>query len=150
MINFTLAEIQVSYSCEVPKDKRRRIKTSQDAFYILNSIWDQDTMELQEEFKILLLNRANEVIGVFNLSKGGITSTVVDVRLVFSIALKCNAVGIVLAHNHPSGNCNPSSMDLELTSKMSNAGKLLEISVLDHLILTKEGYYSFTDEGQIR
>jgi len=149
MNDYKLAEIQISYSCDVPKDKRRKIRSSTDAYVIAKAVWNMDTIELQEEFKILLVNRAQEVIGVYFLSKGGITSTIVDPKLVFGIALKCSACGIVLVHNHPSGALRPSSVDLELTRKLKKGGKLLEISVLDHIILTKDGYYSFADEGHL-
>jgi DNA repair protein RadC len=84
---------------------------------------------------------------MFNVSNGGITGTVADPRLIFIAALKANAVALVLCHNHPSGSLNPSTADRELTRKMAQAGSLLEIKVLDHLILSSESYYSFADEG---
>jgi DNA repair protein RadC len=97
----------------------------------------------------LLLNRANHVIGWFNVSMGGVASTVVDPKVIFSVALKCNTSGIILSHNHPSGNLNPSNADLELTKKLKNGGQILEIQILDHIILTTESYFSFADEGVI-
>ena len=106
-----------------------------------------DTIELQEEFKVVLLNRANEVLGVYSLSKGGITGTIVDQRLIFAVALKCNATGIILCHNHPSGNLKPSEADVTMTSKIKKCGELFDISLLDHLIITKNGYFSFTQDG---
>ena len=106
-----------------------------------------DLIELQEEFNIIILNRSNEVLGIYNISKGGSTGTIVDAKLVFATALKCNANSIVLAHNHPSGNLTPSQNDLNLTRKLKKAGEVIDVSVVDHLILTKEGYYSFADEG---
>lgn len=106
-------------------------------------------MEIREEFNILLLNRANHVLGWFNVSIGGVASTVVDPKVIFSVALKCNASGIILSHNHPSGNLNPSDADLNLTKKLNSGGKLLEINILDHLILTTDRYYSFADEGML-
>jgi len=114
---------------------------------ILLAGWDKHLIELQEEFKVLILNRANEVLGVYPLSRGGTTSTIVDSKLLFSVALKCNAAGIILAHNHPSGNLKPSQPDISLTSKIKEAASLFEISLLDHIIVTKEKYFSFADES---
>ena len=106
-----------------------------------------DTIELQEEFKVLLLNKAHRVLGIYNLSKGGIDGTVADIRLVFTTALKTASTSIILAHNHPSGKLLPSTADKMLTSKLRNAGDILDIKVLDHLIISKDGYFSFGDEG---
>jgi DNA repair protein RadC len=101
---------------------------------------------------MLLLNRANKVLGIFEVSSGSATGTVADPKLVFAAAIKTNACGIILAHyvkahNHPSGNLQPSQADIDLTRRMKEGGKLLEIQLLDHVILTSEGYYSFADEG---
>ncbi len=93
------------------------------------------------------LNRANHVIGWFNVSIGGVASTVVDPKVIFSAALKCNASGIILSQNHPSGNLKPSDADLALTKKLKSGGQILEIQILDHIILTSESYFSFADEG---
>ena len=98
---------------------------------------------------MLLLNRANKVLGYVLLSLGGTAGTVVDPKVIFQAALKTNAHGIILCHNHPSGNLTPSSQDISLTKQLRDAGKFLEIALLDHLILTTEGYYSFADEGQV-
>jgi DNA repair protein RadC len=143
-----LAEIKVSYSIKVKCCDRKKITSSKDAEEILRAIWNP-TLELREEFYMLLLNRANNVLGWFCLSQGGLTGTVVDAKLVFSIALKCLACGIILAHNHPSRNLEPSQADKLLTTKLKEGGKLLEITVSDHLILTAESYFSFADEGNI-
>jgi DNA repair protein RadC len=108
-----------------------------------------NTIELQEEFKVLLLNRNHQVLGIYPLSKGGVSGTVVDAKLVFSVALKCNASSIVMAHNHPSGNLKPSEADLKLTKKMKEIGTLMDTPVLDHLIIGENNYLSFADEGLI-
>ena len=148
LFNYNLAEIQVSYSTTVKANERRKITTSKDAESVLREIWS-DNIELKEEFYILLLNRANKMLGWYKVSEGGIAGTVVDPKLVFSVALKGLACSIVLAHNHPSGNLQPSSQDITLTKRLKQAGELLEISVLDHLILSNEGFYSFADEGMM-
>lgn len=143
-----ISEISVSYSNS--NDKKLKVKNSKDSFEILLESWDKKTIELQEEFKILLLNRGNTVLGMYPMSKGGVTGTVVDAKLVFSVALKCNASNIIIAHNHPSGNLTPSEADKLITKKLKTAGKYLDITLLDHLIITKSGYYSFTDNGLIK
>ena len=140
-----VSEIKVSYcTSDNPKIK---INSGDTAYSLLMSLWNMDTIELQEEFKVVLLNRANDVLGVYSLSKGGITGTVVDQRLIFAVALKCNATGIILCHNHPSGNLKPSDADVTMTSKIKKCGELFDISLLDHLIISRAGYYSFTQEG---
>jgi DNA repair protein RadC len=146
LFNSNLAEIQVTYKSKVKFSEMRKITTSKEGEEIFRSIWS-DSMELREEFYILLLNRANRVKGYYRVSEGGTAGTVVDPKLVFSVALKCQASALMLAHNHPSGNLQPSEADLRLTKNLIAGGKVLEISVLDHLILTSENFYSFADEG---
>ena len=108
-----------------------------------------DHIELIEEFYILLLNRSNKVLGCTNISKGGVSGTVVDAKVIFAAALAANASSVILAHNHPSGNLKPSHADKEITQKLKGGGELLDIAVLDHLIITKDGYTSFADEGYL-
>jgi DNA repair protein RadC len=102
-----------------------------------------------EEFWLLLLNRANMVIKKEMISRGGVTGTVVDARVIFKSALENRASSIIMAHNHPSGNLKPSEEDIRITKKIKEAGKLMEISLIDHLIITDSGYYSFGDEGML-
>lgn len=104
---------------------------------------------LYEEFWILLLNRANHVISKNQISKGGVTGTVVDPKLIFKAAVEATASGIVLCHNHPSGNKQPSDADISLTKKLKEAGLLLDIQVLDHIIIAGDSFYSFADEGRL-
>ena len=148
LLNYNLAEIEVSYRTSVKASERRKITTSKDAESIFREIWSAG-MEFKEEFYVILLNRANKVLGWYKVSEGGMSGTVVDPKLIFSIALKGLACSIVLAHNHPSGNLQPSSQDITLTKRLKAAGELLEIPVLDHLILSNEGFYSFSDEGMM-
>lgn len=143
----TIQEIKVSYTSG-NRDKVK-ITNSKDSYELFLSCWSQKTIELQEEFKVLLLNRNHQVLGIYPLSKGGVSGTVVDAKLVFSVALKCNASSIIIAHNHPSGNLKPSEADLRLTKKLKEAGNYLDVKVLDHIILSREGYYSFVDESQM-
>jgi DNA repair protein RadC len=102
-----------------------------------------------EEFWLLLLSRSNKVIAKELISKGGLSGTIADPKIIFHIALQHQASSIVLAHNHPSNNLKPSQQDIDLTKKLYNAGKILDINVVDHLIITDDGYYSFADEGML-
>ena len=144
MTTETLSEIHVSYKPGLISSKI--INDSNAAFDILATLFPQDTICLQEQFVVLYLNRANRVIGSYQLSKGGITGTIADVRLILSVALKTLATGLILAHNHPSGNLKPSEADVSLTNKIKEAAKLMDIQVLDHIILSDCGYFSFADE----
>jgi len=147
MIESNIAEIEISYSFQTLKKFRIKIKNSDDAYKSFINCWNQDLIELQEEFKVLLLNNSNEVLGVHSLSKGSTRGTVVDLKLLFAIALKSNSTGIIIAHNHPSGTLKPSRSDLELTKRIKKSGDLLDIKLLDHLIITKEEFYSMSDNN---
>jgi len=140
-----ISEISVSYSNS--NQKKLKVKNSKESYKMLLNSWDKNIIELQEEFKVLLLNRSNSILGVYSMSKGGVAGTVVDPKLVFSVALKCNASSIIVCHNHPSGNLVPSEADKNLTQKLKIAGQYLDITLLDHLIITKESFYSFADSG---
>lgn len=144
-----IAEIKLSYSSKLKVSDCPQLRSSNDTYKELRNIWDDSTIELFETFYIILLNRANRVIGVSLVSQGGVAGTVVDAKLVFVTALKANASSLILAHNHPSGNLKPSQADIQLTKKLKQAGEVLDITVLDHLIITSESYYSFADEGMI-
>ena len=142
-----VSEIHVSYKPKFKASERPKVTNSKDVYALLIKSWDTDLIEYVEEFKILLLNRACKVLGVFSVSKGGIAGTYADPKVIFAAALKCGASSIILAHNHPSGNLTPSEADKQLTKKLIAAGKLLDIEVPDHLILTVDGYASLGDQG---
>jgi len=144
---YEVAEIQLSYKSDVKSSLRPKISGSRDAYKVLLDTWDQTKIEFLEQFKVMLLNRANKVLGICEVSTGSSTGTVADPKLIFAAALKANACGVILAHTHPSGNLKASQADMDLTKKMKEGGKFLEIQVLDHIIVTGEGYYSFADEG---
>ncbi|RMZ60377.1 DNA repair protein [Chryseobacterium nematophagum] len=137
-----LIEIQVSYHTE-NRDKIR-LQSAKDTFDFILSQWNIDLIEFQEEAKIILLNGRNDVLGVYDLAKGGISSAIVDVRVIMSIALKCNATNLILVHNHPSGDLKPSKADEKITYQIKEAAELLHIRLLDHLIISKYDYYSFS------
>lgn len=125
---------------------RPQIRSSLDAYKLITpELIDQPT----EQFWIILLNRSNKVIGKKPVSLGGVSGTVVDSKVIFKMALENLASGIILVHNHPSGNLKASQADILLTEKVKNAGKLLDIPVLDHLIFADEGYLSFADESML-
>ena len=142
-----VAEIRLTYLSKVKASERRKVSSSRDSYQILLDCWNRSCLEFVEEFKVLLLNRANKVLGIVPISKGGVAGTVADPKLIFAAALKANASSLILSHNHPSGNLQPSQADIQLTRKIKEAGKFLDLPVLDHLIITSEGYYSFADEG---
>ncbi|MEJ2883060.1 RadC family protein [Pedobacter sp. GR22-6] len=124
----------------------QQISSSADAFRLLLPMFADLN---HEEFWILALNQANFVIGKYLISKGGLAGTVADPKIIFKVALENNAANIILAHNHPSGNVKPSSQDINITKKLVEAGKMLDLFILDHLIITNKKYYSFGDEGLI-
>ncbi len=140
-------EIELVYKTKVKTSERPHIRCSENAYHLLLANWDANTIDLFEEGKIILLNQANRVLSLFPVSKGGITGTVMDPRLIFTAALKRGACSLMLAHNHPSGNLKPSRADEDLTYKCRDAGKLLDIRVIDHIIVSSEGYFSFADSG---
>lgn len=142
-----VAEVELVYKTKVKACERPQIISASDAYEVLMTLWEEGKIDLLEQFKVLFLNRANRVLCLYNVSSGGITGTVADPRLIFTAALKVNSVALILAHNHPSGSLKPSRQDEELTQKIKGAGQLLDIKVLDHLIISSEGYYSFADEG---
>ena len=142
-----VAEVELVYRSKVKPSERPQITSSLDAYNIIKILWEEDKIDLVEQFKVLFLNRANKVLCLYNLSSGGITGTVADPRLIYSAALKVNAVSLILSHNHPSGSLKPSDVDRELTRKIKNAGSYFDMKVFDHLIITSETYFSFNDEG---
>jgi len=144
-----VAEVELVYKTKVKASERPLVRDSKDIYQILTQVWDENKIDMLEEFKVLFLNRGNRVIGVYNASSGGITGTVADPRLILAAAIKSLAVCIILAHNHPSGNLKPSRADEELTCKIKEAAKYHDIRVIEHIIVTSESYYSFADEGLI-
>lgn len=142
---YKIAEVQISL-----KGRNRnlpKIITSYEAEKIFREVWNGDTIELLEDFKVLLLNHAQKAIGIYHASTGGITGTVADIRLIMAVALNAGATRLIVAHNHPSGNLTPSEADKRLTQKLKEAAAFFDIQLLDHLILAPEGCLSMADEG---
>lgn len=140
-----VSEIKISYTNEV--DEKIKVMGSSEVYQVLKANWDLDTIELQEEFKILLLNQGNQVLGIKSMFKGGINTCSIDVRLIMGMVLKANASALVITHNHPSGNLNASESDKRITSKIKECCELFDIRLLDHIIMAKNSYLSFADEG---
>src|SRR3954447_6691765 len=115
---YKVAEVELIYKTKVKASERPQITTSKDAYNVLLQIWDENKIEFVEQFKVLFLNRANKVLGAFEVSSGGISGTVADPRVIFVAALKSNSSGIIISHNHPSQNLKPSRQDEELTQKI--------------------------------
>lgn len=144
---FKVAEVELIY--RLPPNIRERpiVSTTAIAHEVLRNHWDLNKIDLQEEFKILLLNKRNACLGLVEIATGGVSHCQVDSKLIFASALKANASSIILAHNHPSGNLKESSSDIVLTTRLVNGAKLLDLKVLDHMILTSASYISFLDKG---
>ena len=123
---------------------RKRITSSKDVYQILQPIIGELS---HEEFWVLFLNNSNKVLRKEQISKGGLTGTLVDVRTVMKMAIELSAVGMILGHNHPSGTLKPSQADKQITSKLKMAAQSLDITILDHIIVTEKQYFSFADEG---
>ena len=138
--------LKLAYQPKNTTKIKPQISSANDIFDILYPVFKND-INLEESFVVLLLNRSNTYLGHSILSTGGFDGCVVDVRKLFSIALLSKASAIVVAHNHPSGNLKPSSADINITKKIKEAGKLLDITLLDHLIMVENNFYSFANEG---
>ena len=142
-----LAELKAVYRSRTRITERKQIREPQEVAEYLRIIWNKDTLELAEDFIVLCLNANHQVIGWVKVASGGMTFSQVDPRLVFAVALQTASAALILAHNHPSGNVKPSDEDKQLTKRMRDAGVLLGIHVLDHIILTKQAAFSFAESG---
>ena len=145
-----LPQIEISLKYKgTKKSELKQITSSQDTYNILKLLFDADTFDWKEEMILLCLNQANKLIGYYKVSSGGISGTICDPKVVFTIALNSGASSLILAHNHPSGNMTPSNADKEVTEKIKQGGKLLDIKLLDHIIVSDENYFSFADDNLI-
>lgn len=144
---FKVSEIEITYRNKVPFNKRIQVASPQAAYNILIESWDTDKIELLEQFKILLLDQKSNCLGISQISSGSMTSCLVDPKVVFATALKAKATQIIMAHNHPTGALHPSKADINVTKQMMAAGSIIDLPVIDHLIVTSQGYYSFAEQG---
>jgi DNA repair protein RadC len=144
----TIANLELRAKKTPTNFEKVKIVSSKDAFKVISQFYFDD-IDIFESFFILCLNRNNQTIAYAKISQGGVSGTVVDIKLIAKYAIDCLASGVILAHNHPSGNLKPSPEDIKITERAREALKILDIQVLDHVILTSDGYYSFGDEGII-
>ena len=143
----TASEIVLSYKSRVKVSERPKITSSKETADLLLQIWDDDKIDFVEQFKILLLNQASRVLGFYDIATGGTSGVVADPKMIFAAAIKANAPRIIISHNHPSGDVTPSVSDQIITRNIKQGGLLFEIHLVDHIIVSSEGYYSFADEG---
>ena len=142
----TIANLELKAKKTPSNFEKVKIVSSKDAFNVIKQFYFDD-IDIFESFFILCLNRNNQTIAYAKISQGGVAGTVVDIKLIAKYAIDCLASAVILAHNHPSGNLKPSNEDLAITKKVKEGLKILDIQVLDHIILTSQGYLSFGDEG---
>lgn len=149
--NYTqVSEVKLTYTNNIKSSERFSVKQSSDLYkFLLDYVYNPDTILLCESFKLILLSSANKVLGYCSMFEGGTGSTIADIKMIMQAALLSNASAIIISHNHPSGQLEPSREDINLTDKIKQACDVFAIRFLDHVIVTDEGYYSFTDEGRI-
>lgn len=145
-----VCDVKLTYNTKVKSSERPVIHNSEDIYRLLvDHVYNEGMIQHKEYLKLILLNNSSKVLGVSNISEGGITETSADIRIIMQAAILGNATRIILAHNHPSGSLNPSTVDNLLTEKVKNAAKLFNITLLDHIIVTDSGYCSYLDEGRV-
>ncbi len=150
MIDFNkVAEIELVYRNKVDPADRVCVRSSRDAYDVLFNTWDDGKLELQEQFRVLLLDRKNACLGISTVATGGISECMVDLRLVFALALKSKTSHLVLSHNHPSGNTAFSDADIQLTKEFMEIAKFHKMTILDHIVVTRDAYSSMADNGQM-
>lgn len=142
-----MPEIKLSYIRKRTISELTKLTTSKIVYDTFLSIWDRKVINLYEEFKVIYLDYSNHPLGIYAHSTGGVTGTVVDVKMIIGVALKCCAQALVVAHNHPSGNTQPSTADITITKKIREAAAFFNLNLVDALIITEEQYYSFSDNG---
>ena len=147
---YKVCDVKLTYNTKVKSSERAVIKDSNSAYSLLmNHIYDSETIQYREYMKLILLNNAKRVLGIVHISEGGLDSTSADIRIIMQAAILGNASAMILSHNHPSGNKQPSNQDDSLTDRVKKAAKLFDIQLLDHIIVTDSGYYSYLDGGRI-
>lgn len=142
----SIAQVELHYRHNLLPTDMPQIRTPVDAFQLLLQEWDKNAIDYTEHAKLMLLSRSNRVLGVSELSRGGTSGTVVDTKVVLTTALLANAQGIILAHNHPSGNVMPSQYDRNVTAQLNLAATYMGIWFADHLIICRDEFYSFSQE----
>jgi len=144
-----VTEVELVYKNPVNPVDRVHVKSSRDAYDVLFNTWDDGKLELQEQFRVLLLDRKNAVLGISTVAMGGISECMVDLKIVFALALKARASSIILSHNHPSGNTAFSDADIKLTKKFMEVAHVHDMTIHDHIVVTRDAYSSMADYGQM-
>jgi DNA repair protein RadC len=144
---YKVGEIELVYKTFIKPSERTTICESDDIYRMFLERWDKTKIDLVEQFKVAYFNQARQVVGIYNLSTGGIHSTIADLRLILKGALDLCATNMIICHNHPSGNLAPSNADKIITGKIKTAGDMLDIRLIDHLIITPYAFLSFADKG---
>lgn len=145
----SIPKINISVRLEGDLSQQKQITSSYDASNTIREMFNPDTFNWQEEFVLICMNNSNKIMSYYPMSKGSMTGTLVDIRMLFTTALNSLATSIIVAHNHPSGKTQPSHADRDLTKKIKQAGEIMDIRLLDHLIITRDSYYSFADNGEL-
>jgi DNA repair protein RadC len=140
---------QITLKLKKGEELNCKIMSSKDAVDLFRKVWDNDSLLIYESMIVIFLNRQNNTIGWFKVSQGGISGTLIDNRLILATALNCLASGIIICHNHPSGNLQPSEADTTMTKRLEEAGKIMDIQLLDSIILTEKSHFSYKDSGII-
>ena len=148
-VNPQLDEVELVYRTSDSNANNPQLSSPEEVSDYLRSIWNQDHIELQEEFYVLLFNNAMRVLGWSKISSGGRTATIVDVSYIVQLAVLSNASSVIVAHNHPSSQNSPSTADINLTKRIQSALQILSITLKDHIILSRQGYYSFLDHNRM-
>lgn len=144
---FRAAEVELVYRSKVRAADRPSVRIPEDAYAVLMEHWDAGRIGLVEQFNLLMLNNAKACLGIALVATGSTSSCLVDPKLIFATALKANASGLILAHNHPSGTLRPSEADVQFTRRLAEGGKLLDVEILDHLVVTPDGFASLRALG---
>jgi len=147
LFNNNIAEVRLSYSPKLKPSEMAQIDKSEDAEDYFRKFFED--IDYHESFKVMLLNRSNKILGVYNHTTGGQTGCIIDIKMVVQSAILSHAKGVILCHNHPSGNTQPSEADLKITKQIKLALNYFDIALLDHLIITPEHYNSLADNGDI-
>lgn len=145
LYDFKISEIELTYRNYIPPIERLTVNKADLAYQLFLKTWDPGKIDLLEQFKVMLLNNACHLLGIATVSTGGIAHCIADQRLIFGTALKAMATNIIVAHNHPSGNLEPSPEDIRLTTKLLEAGRLLDVHLSDHLIITRDRFTSLRE-----
>lgn len=146
-MDYKVGEVELSYRSKT--SNKIKLETSEQAYRLMLNTYDEGQIEYRESFKVILLNNACKVLGYITISEGGLTEASVDIRLIMQAVLLSNATAMILVHNHPSGNLTPSRQDKKLTKHVVDCARMMNIRVIDHIIISSESYYSFTENELI-